>query len=30
MWEAESAKHVGVAAIYPASSYRLANLPQGE
>jgi hypothetical protein len=30
MWEAEPAKCVGAAAIIPAPSYRLANLPQGE
>jgi hypothetical protein len=30
MWEAEPAKRVGAVAIYPAHSYRQANLPQGE
>jgi hypothetical protein len=30
MWEAESAKRPGAAAIDSARSYQLANLPQGE
>jgi len=30
MWEAEPAGRIGAAAIDPAHSYRLANLPQGE